>query len=377
MADSHSEEPGSIDFAAEGLLDGLEGEPRSERLALLEQLTADGVPLAELHRRTADGTILFLPAERLIGGSERYTAREIAARTGVDLRFLVDVRRAMGLSVPGPDEPAYIDADLESLQMANVAKDAGISEEEIIDLMRTLGRGLSQAAETMRALPLRLVLEPGLSERELAQRYAYVASELYPMLGPLVANLLTLHLRQVAQSESINALELSGGQLPGAREMGVCFADLVGFTRLGEEVAPDELGRLAARLEALTGEVIHPPVKLVKTIGDAVMLTSVAPEPLLDAALTLVDAANAEGEDFPELRAGVAIGAALPRAGDWFGRPVNLASRITQFARPSSVLAERGVREKVEKPYQWSYVGDRRLRGMRGSVSLFRVRWGE
>ena len=63
-----------IDFAAEGLLDGLEGEQRAERLALLEQLAAEGVPLTELRRTTASGTIMFLPAERVIGGRERYTA---------------------------------------------------------------------------------------------------------------------------------------------------------------------------------------------------------------------------------------------------------------------------------------------------------------
>ena len=44
-----------IDFAAEGLLDGLEGEQRAERLSLLEQFAAEGVPLAELRRTTAAG----------------------------------------------------------------------------------------------------------------------------------------------------------------------------------------------------------------------------------------------------------------------------------------------------------------------------------
>ena len=144
----------------------------------------------------------------------------------------------------------------------------------------------------------------------------------------------------MAQSEAINSAERSGGRLPGAREIAVCFADLVGFTRLGEEVPAEELGQLAVRLEALTTEVVEPPVRLVKTIGDAVMLTSVEPEPLLDTALALLDAADAEGEDFPQLRAGVAIGDALSRAGDWFGRPVNLASRITS-GRPAREPAGR------------------------------------
>ena len=57
-----------VDFAAEGLLDGLEGAARSERLALLEQLADEGVPLSELRRTTTSGTILFLPADRVIVG---------------------------------------------------------------------------------------------------------------------------------------------------------------------------------------------------------------------------------------------------------------------------------------------------------------------
>jgi adenylate cyclase len=364
----------SIDFEAEGLLDGLEGAERTERLALLEHLAADGVPLNELRRRSTEGTVVFLPAELVIGGRERYTAQEISDLTGVDLASLVSMRRAMGLPIPADDDPVYTQADLDSVQMGQQFREAGISEEEILDLLRTLGRGLSQAAETMRTLVLRLVLEPGLSEQDLAQRFAYAASQLSPTLGPLITNLLTLHLRQMAEGEAINAAERIGGRLPGSREIAVCFADLVGFTRLGEEVPPDELGRLAGRLEALATEVIEPPVRLIKTIGDAVMLTSAESGPLIDAALALIDAADAEGENFPQLRAGVAVGAALSRAGDWFGRPVNLASRITGMARPGSVLAEREVRESTREDYRWSYAGERRLRGVREAVPLYRAR---
>ena len=370
-----SSEP--IDFAAEGLLDGLDGEQRTERLALLEYLAADGVSLAQLQRTTATGTVMFLPAERVIGGEARYTTAEIASQSGETEEFLVAVRRAMGLPIPGPTEAVYTDDDLESVRMTRIAREAGISEEEILDLLRTLGRGLSQAAETMRGLPLRLVLEPGVSEQDLALRYAAATSQLAPLLGPLVSNLLTLQLRHIAQSEIISVSERSGGILPGSREISVCFADLVGFTRLGEEIRAEELGHLAVRLEALATEVAAPPVRLVKTIGDAAMLISVDPEPLLEATLSLIDAVDAEANDFPQLRAGMAIGPALSRAGDWFGRPVNLASRITSVARPGSLLTERQVRasaHEASEAYRWSFAGERRLRGVRDPVSLYRVR---
>jgi adenylate cyclase len=363
-----------IDFAAEGLLDGLDGSQRAERIALLAQLAADGVPLSELRRSTTAGTIMYLPADRVIVGSQRFTAAEIAELSGVDESFLVAARRAMGLPIPEQDEALYTEAELESARMIHVARDAGISDEEVLDLLRVLGRGLSQVAETLRALPLKLVLEPGISEPELANRYAQAAGALYPLVNPLVESVLALHLKHATQSTVVSALERSGGQLPGSRDVTVCFADLVGFTRLGEEVPPDELGRLAVRLEALATEVAEPPVRLVKTIGDAAMLASPDPEPLLGAALSLIEAADGEGEDFPQLRAGAALGQALPRAGDWYGRPVNLASRITGVARPGSLLVERELRESTPAAYRWSYAGERRLKGVRGAVPLFRAR---
>ncbi|HLH13848.1 MAG TPA: adenylate cyclase regulatory domain-containing protein, partial [Solirubrobacteraceae bacterium] len=367
-----SSPPPPIDFAAEGLLDGLEGSARAERVVLLEQLHSEGMPLSELRRASASGTIVYLPADRVLVGNERYTAAEVARLSGVDESFLLEARRAIGLPAPEPGEAVYTDAELDSTRMVHVAREAGLAEEDLLDLLRVLGRGLSQAADSLRVVPLKLVLEPGMSEPQLARRYAEAAAALYPLVDPLVSNVLALHLRHATQSTVVSELERSGGRLPGSREVAVCFADLVGFTRLGEEVPPDELGQLAVRLETLAAEVAQPPVKLVKTIGDAAMLVAPEPQPLLDAALALIDSAEAEGEDFPQLRAGAARGLALPRAGDWFGRPVNLASRITAIARPSSVLTERGVREAIDGEYRWSFAGERRLKGVREPVALFR-----
>ena len=280
----------------------------------------------------------------------------------------------MGLPIPEPDEAVYTDAELESARMIHVAREAGITDAEQLDLLRVLGRGLSQAAETLRALPLRLVLEPGISEVELAQQYATAAAALYPLVNPLVSSLLVLHLRHATQSTVVSELERHGGRLPGSREIAVCFADLVGFTRLGEEIPAEELGGLAARLEVLAGDVAEPPVRLVKTIGDAAMLASPEPEALLGAALSLVDEAERRGRGLPSAARGRRAGPALLRAGDWFGRPVNLASRITSVARPGSVLAEHGLRESAGESYRWSFAGERHLRGVREPVRLFRAR---
>jgi adenylate cyclase len=136
----------------------------------------------------------------------------------------------------------------------------------------------------------------------------------------------------------------------------------------------DELGAVAERLAALASDVAKPPVRLVKTIGDAVMLVSPDVDRLVETALELVEAADREGEDFPQLRAGVAAGPAINRGGDWYGHTVNLASRLTGVARPGSVLVDDSVRERLDGRYRWSFAGQRKLKGIDEPVKLFRAR---
>ena len=92
-----------IDFAAEGLLDGLEGDDRATRLELLEQLSADGISLDELRAATRDGRLLFVGAERMISGIPRYSTRQVSERAGVSPEFVMALRRANGLPVPDID----------------------------------------------------------------------------------------------------------------------------------------------------------------------------------------------------------------------------------------------------------------------------------
>ena len=152
---------------------------------------------------------------------------------------------------------------------------------------------------------------------------------------------------------------------------------MVGFTRLGEQIEVDALGQLVSRLTVLAQEATRPPARLIKTIGDAVMFVSPAAEPLVETALGLLEQAGEEGEEFPPLRCGLAAGIALSREGDWYGRPVNLASRVTSVARRGSVLATKDVRDAAPDGYRWSVAGEWRLKGVKDRVALFRVRRSE
>jgi adenylate cyclase len=89
-------------------------------------------------------------------------------------------------------------------------------------------------------------------------------------------------------------------------------------------------------------------------------------------ALRLVDA-FAE-EELPSLRAGIAFGPAMVRAGDYFGNSVNLASRVTGVARPGSVLCTREVRDATRDDFNWSAAGRHKLKGLSSAVPLYRAR---
>jgi adenylate cyclase len=146
--------------------------------------------------------------------------------------------------------------------------------------------------------------------------------------------------------EAVTAAERAAGELPGARAVTVGFADVAGFTRLGEALPPEDLHRLASRLAKLAREVAVAPVRFIKSIGDAVMFVSTDPAPLLSAALDLTAAAAAAG--LPQLRIGVASGKAISRAGDWFGSSVNVASRVTSAAEPGTVLVTESTRNEAD-----------------------------
>jgi adenylate cyclase len=363
------------DWEAEGLLEGLDEGERRERVALLDYLHDECGATIERLRESDPALLIAMPAERHVGGEPRHTARECAQAAGIGLELATRLRRAMGLPAVPPDERTLGDADMESLRLAANYLGAGMPEEDVLAVTRVLGRGLGQAAVVMRQIAMRMALEPGLSERDLAERFGAMAGMLTPSTVPIMEQTLKLHLRQMLAGEIARAAERRDGSLPGARDVGVGFADLVGFTRLGEDVPPDELGAVASRLEELASEVIGPPVRIVKTIGDAVMYVSEDAPALLAASIELSAAADAQGNELPQLRIGAAAGQAINRAGDWFGRPVNLASRVTGIARPGSVVCTEPIKDAAPgEAFSFSFIGARKIKGVPGSTALFRAR---
>lgn len=366
-----------IDFAAEGLLDDLEGAAREARLGLLERLSAEGVSLEELREAVATGHLTVLPVERLIAGDgPRYSAREIAERSGLGLELALAFRAALGIPYGDDlDDPVGTSADLDTAVRAKAILDAGFPVDEMLRNARVVGMATARVAEANRELVVRNLTSPGDNERELADRLVGTAQFLLPLGTEFLSYAFQANLLEQIKRDVIGAADLASGDIGGVVERTVCFADLVEFTSLGEEIAPEELGAVVGHFEELATGVVTAPVRLVKTIGDAVMLVSPEAGPLVEAALDLVAAAVAEGDDFPVLRAGIATGPTLPQAGDYYGRSVNLASRLTGIARPGSVLVDTPTREAAgDSGLIYSFAGDRRLKGIDARQKLFRVR---
>ncbi len=359
-----------MDFAAAGLLDGLEGEARTARAALLASLWADGFSLEDLRRAVAEDRLALLPVERILGGI--YTAADVHERSGLDEAFLRRLRRLLGLPEPGPQDRVFGEQDVEAAKALLVALQEGFSEESIEQINRVVGESMARVAATTVAAFAHSYLRPGDSERDVAMRFAVLAERLAPNLEPALLATYHAHLRDIVRRGVLGATERERGALAEEQELTVCFADMVGFTRLGAELEAQELGSVVGRLGVLATDVTEPPVRLVKTIGDAAMFESREPAAMVHVALSLLEAV--ESEELPAVRAGIALGPTLQHSGDLYGHGVNLASRVTGIARPGSVLCTEEVRDRAAERFSWSFAGRHRLKGVPEPMALYRAR---
>jgi len=371
--------PEAADFEGAGLLEGLEGEQRAARLRLLEHLREVGFELVQLQEAASEERLVMLPLENALAGSERYTPNEIAERTGVDRELLDEQWRALGMAVGDPDEPSQTADELAAAERVKEFLGAGLDPEAMRETARVMAMAMSQIVAANRQMVGELFAAPDVDaaageeaepEDVVAARLEALGGALVPMVGPTLEHIYKLHLR-----EQLRVATLGQGTAAEGEEIAVAFADLVGFTKLGEQLPPEQFGRITARFGELAADVATADtVRLVKLIGDAAMLASPNPEALLGATLDLVEAVEEEGGGFPGLRAGVSFGQVLPRSGDLYGRAVNLASRLTATAHPGSVLVSAEIQERLEGEFRFSDAGHKSLKGIDGGVRVYRAR---
>lgn len=358
-----------------GLLEGVEpGPEREKRATLLQQLLADGFTVEELLAACKADRLALLPVDRVLHRDQKYTREDLARMTGLPVAFLGRLWQSLGLTDPPEDAVVFGQADLEGVEIVATFRKAGLSEETLDEINQVLGQSMARVTETIVQAVGEALLEAGDNEQTAGLRYAQAAEHLIPLLSPLLGYVLSVQFNHQIKNAVLTQAELARGQLESARDMSVCFADLVSFTALGEGVPPEVLSSAGRQLTEMAMAVARPPVRLVKMIGDAAMLVSPEPEALVSAGLALAAEAERHRESMPRLRVGMARGLAVSEGGDWFGAPVNLASRITDAARPGSVLVTKEIRDGAEARFAWSFAGPKRFKGISAEVPLYRAR---
>jgi adenylate cyclase len=341
-----------------------------DRERLLKRLRDAGCSEEMLKQAEAEGRLPTLAVEQALGGASLHTLSSVARTSKLEPAFLRELLRAGGRPSPAPRERVLTDNDVEVARLIRGFLDAGLPRAELLEVARVLSLGMSHTADAVRRLVGNALLHQGDSEFTVGLRYADAVDQLAPLVPPLLAAEFRARLLDGIRGQLITEAEREAGELNDTREVAVAFADLVDYTRLGERLAPEDVGQIAGRLVEISARTAERPVALVKTIGDAAMFVSPEVPPLIDTLNTVITSIEQEEPDFPSVRVGVAYGPATNRAGDWFGSTVNLASRITDAARPGRILATEEV--QCRAPAQ-DWKRKRRLRNLKGISDRIRL----
>ncbi|HEX2295168.1 MAG TPA: adenylate cyclase regulatory domain-containing protein [Actinomycetota bacterium] len=298
------------------------------------------------------------------------TGVEVSRRAGVDHAFAKRVWLTLGLPDVPDEDVEFDESDVEVLRGLKLILDQGYPEEDIVEIARAYGHAMSRVAHAevrvfnkVFITPLR---EQTRDDDDLARRLEAVVPALLELLGKLVDHVHRRHLAIALQEVTASASAGSTDTLATG------FVDLVDFSRVTQELEGEDLGHLVNRFESMAIETcVAGGAHVVKMIGDAVMF--VAPDPVTALRVALAVVAGVEDDEaLPAARAGLDYGAVVPMSGDFFGRPVNVAARLTSFARPGTVVVSEAVVDAAGVPLQSSHIGRVRLHNV-GQVRAFKV----
>jgi adenylate cyclase len=337
---------------------------------LHDLLEASGVPVDDIERAEADGTLGLLAIDQMILADQgpKYTRAEVEARSGLGddaARFW----RALGLTDPRSDDVVFSDVDVEILQLVDQVLQLGLIEKDVaLQMARVIGSSISRIASAqIDAIESRVdepPLEDGTEPAVLRARF------LLPSMPRILEYTWRRHMHVAARRRMVREAGSSG-----ETQVTVGFADLVGFTALSQQIDAHELAAVVDRFEATAYDTVaRLGGRVVKMIGDEVMFAVERADVGVEIALSLAEAYH-DDESLSDVRVGLAIGPALEREGDLFGPTVNLASRIVSIAYAGSVVVSGEVRDALEDHdgLRWKSLRTRYLKDI-GRVQLWAVR---
>ena len=348
---------------------------------MVARLRERGHTLGQIRAATDSGRLAASYVEGLVAGpAPTWTLQDAARETGLESELIERFFHAVGFGTHSTERLG--DDDIELLRHAAAVLQAGFPLEAFLQLARVFGQALSQIADAEVRLFHLYVHEPlmrdGVAGWRVAEAMEGLARQILPLAAPIMDLIHQRFLQHFIQQDVIGHMEADFGigdgseHLLGRLRVGIAFADLAGYTRLTEELGDEEAVQTVERfVEEVTG-TLPDDARIIKTIGDEVMVVGAD-------VVALVDWAAALQEGYvnrrPLPRIGVHVGEALYRDGDYYGREVNQAARVAARAAGGEVLVTRPVVEAADRPgLEFERLGAVPLKGLREPIELFVAR---
>ncbi len=362
-----------------GLIPGYDGSwtPATAAYArVIARLRARGHALAQIKRAGENGQLAVGPLENLLSSpGPRHSLREAVRISGLDAKLIERLAATMGLGSLPVD--GFSDEDVQILKYGADVIDAGLPLPALLQLMRVYGQAVAQIADAEVRLIHLYVHEPlmraGVASVEIAEEMEGLTREILPFATPFMNYLHGRLLAQFVEQDMIGHMEADLGEdalEEGRLRVAIAFADLAGYARLtierGDEVALDTVARFVQAVE----QTLPVDARVVKMLGDEVMVVGSDAAALTGWAVELRSGIDV-GDPLP--RIGIHYGEALYRDGDYYGSAVNQAARVVARAGGGEVLVTRPVVELAVgiDGLEFERIGEVRLKGFSEPTELF------
>jgi len=361
-----------------GLVPGYEGRwtpAAAAYVRVVARLRARGYSLAQIKQASDSGQLAIGPIENLLGGSEaRYSLKEAARESGLEPELIRRIYVTMGLGAAALE--AISDEDLQILRYGAAVLAAGIPLPAFLQLMRVYGQVIAQIADAEVRLIHLYVHEPlmraGVPSVEIAEEMEGLTREVLPFAAPFMNYLHSRLLANFVEQDMIGHMEVDLGEAleEGRLRVAIAFADLAGYARLTVERGDEAAVGTVERFVEVVEQTLPVDARVIKTLGDEVMVVGSDPVALTGWAVDL-ESEIADGE--PQPRIGVHYGEALYRDGDYYGRDVNQAARVVARAAGGEVLVTRPVVDTAAGTdrVEFNRIGEVRLKGFSEPTELF------
>jgi adenylate cyclase len=371
-------------WAKSGVIPGADGGSQWSRAAvsharIVARLRERGHSLKQIREASQQGRLAYGYLEELFpeprGGR---SVEEVAEETGLQPALIE--RIWTGLGFPRSALGDLTEEDLQATRYIASVIDAGFPLVAFLQLVRVYGQSLARIADAEVRLFHLYVHEPlmrdGVPGLEMAEEMEDLARDLLPLASPIMDYVHQRYLQHFVEQDMVGHMEV---ELDEAKELGrvrtaIAFADLAGYTRFTEEAGEEEAFSTVERfIEAVT-DTLPEDARVVKTIGDEVMVVANDVQALTDWAVGF----QRLYRERPTPRIGVHTGVMLYRDGDYFGREVNLSARVVARARGGEVIVTDAVMDQIRTSEWLSFenIGEVKLKGFDQPVGLWRAHIG-